>query len=505
MAKKKQKPKKKRRAKKKKRRVKRKKVRLVRKRVRKKTRRPKRKKRVKKKVKVKKVVRRKRKAKQAAPAGLVHRTKIRVIGIGGGGGSIVSEIAPHIKRVDFVVANTDSQALREAARGARTLQFGQKLTRGLGCGMDARLGQRAAKNEKEKIAKLFQGVDLCILVSCLGGGTGSGAAPEFAKIARESGVMAFGIFTLPFKFEGGKRAYLARSSLEKLTPNLNAVSIIPNENIFQIIDKKTPLKQAFSTINKRLAENLRGLIEMIYIPGVINIDFADLKTILEGRGKLAYLNSRQAAGPARVEEALKEVLHSPLNEYSIRGAEKIIFNITASQEVGMKEIEQISQTISDFNRRAKIIFGISQDNSYRDRIRIALLAVGCGKEEKVKSKKRKRKPKSKPKPRIKRKKRRRPKPQPEPKRKRRPRRKVQPKPKPKPKPKPRKKKKVQKAKPSPSPAPETAPTEAPAKPLVRKNALDLRKEVQKTEEEMQEKERKWDIPAFLRRKPENTK
>lgn len=319
------------------------------------------KRRIKKKVQPKKTI---------EPKDLVHRTRIRVIGIGGGGSSIVSEIAPQVQRVDFVAANTDVQALKQAGKAVRVFHFGEALTRGLGCGMDVKVGQRAAKEAKTQITKLLQGVDLCILVASLGAGTGSGAAPEFAKIAKELKIITLGIFTLPFKFEGGRKSQTARSSLKKLTPNLNAVVIIPNENIFQIIDKKTPLKEAFSAINKRLAEGLRGLCEMVFLPGLVNIDFADLKTILEGRGKLAYLNSAHAQGPNRIEEVLKQVLKSPLNEYNIQGAEKIIFNITAAQDLGMSEVAQISQTIADFNHRAKIIFGVSQNNDYRDKIRI---------------------------------------------------------------------------------------------------------------------------------------
>lgn len=418
-----------------------------------------------------------------ALAELVRRTRIRIIGLGGGGGSIVSEIARNLKRADFVVANTDSKALREASKYARVLQFGEKITGGLGCGMDTRLGQKAARDDKAKIAKLFKGVDLCFLVSSLGGGTGSGAAPEFARIGRESGTMIFGIFTLPFKFEGGKKSSLAKNSLEKLIPNLNTVSIIPNENIFKIIDKKTPLKEAFSSINKRLSENLRGLLEMIYMPGLINIDFADVRTILDGRGKLTYLNSAQAQGPNRVEEVLKELLKSPLNEYNIQGAEKMLFNITASQNIGMKEVEQISKTISDFNRRAKIIFGISQDNSYKDKIRISLLAVGCGREEKPR-------PKLKPKPQ--------PKPEPKPEKPR-----AKPKAKPKLKFKARPKKKIKKPATASLSQETSSPEEESVKVLTRRNALDLRKAVEVAEEEMEEKEKKWEIPAFLRRKPDN--
>lgn len=429
---------------------------------------------------------------------LVHRTRIRVIGVGGGGGSIVSEIARNLKRVDFVVANTDSKALKEASKYTKVLQFGEKTTGGLGCGMDARLGQKAAKDDKAKIARLFSGIDLCILVASLGGGTGSGAAPEFARIGREAGCMVFGIFTLPFKFEGGKKSYLAKNSLEKLMPNLNTAAIIPNENIFKIIDKKTPLKEAFSSINKRLSENLRGLIEMIYLPGLINIDFADVRTILDGRGKLTYLNSAESQGPNRVEEALKALLKSPLNEYDIKGAEKMLFDITASQDIGMNEVEQISRTIADFNRRSKIIFGVSQDNDYKDKIRISLLAVGCGREEK-----------SKPKPKLQ--------PKPEPKPESKPKSKAKHKPKPRPKNKHEKPargrsvltRKVKKSILHKKPAVIAVPQETlgneeePDRMLTRRNALDLRKAVEEAEEEMVAKEKKWDIPAFLRRKPNN--
>jgi cell division protein FtsZ len=436
----------------------------------------------------------------------VHRTRMRIIGIGGGGSSIVSEIAPQISRIDFVVANTDTQALREAARQARKFSFGNNVTGGLGCGMDPRLGQKAVKEESDKVAKLFQGIDLAVIVSSLGGGTGSGAAPEFAKIAREMGVMTVGIFTMPFKFEGGKRAQIAKSALERITPNLNVVSIIPNENIFKIIDKNTPLKAAFSSINGRLSENLRGLIEMIYVPGLINIDFADLKTILEGKGKLAYLNTAVADGPSRAEEAVKDLLKSPLNEYTIQGAEKIVFNITAPQALEMREVEHISRTISDYNKRAKIIFGVSQDNSYKNKLRVTLLAVGVGKEPAKKRTAKKAQPEPEPAPA----------PEPEPELKKKPaKKKTASKKKPKQNQKPKKKtspkkpKPKKKSKPAPKPKKKSESKEIKKeekvqkeenKTLTRKNALDLKKEAEKTEEEIIDQEKRWDIPAFLRKR-----
>jgi len=428
------------------------------------------------KIKPKKVEKKEAEIKTADSSDLVHKTRIRIIGIGGGACSIISEIAPQAEKVDFIGANTDAQALKEMNRKIRPFNFGQNLTQGLGCGMDARLGQKAALEDKNKIAKLFHNIDLAILVASLGGGAGTGAAPEFARIAREMGVMTFGIFTMPFKFEGAKRTQIAKLGLDKITPNLNAISIIPNENIFQIIDKTTPLKQAFSAINKRLADNLKGLIEMIYLPGLINIDFADLKTILEGKGRLSYLNSASSQGVNRVEAVVKEVLKSPLNEYNIQGAERIVFNITASKDLAIQEVENISRSIANFHKSAKIIFGVSQDNNYKDRLRIVLLAVGCGKTQAMPEiAKPKSKPKTKSKPVIKSKLTKKP----------------VAKPKKKSKPRPIKKVKV-----------EVKPQEPEEKPLTRRNALDLRKVVEKTEQEIAEQEKKWDIPAFLRRKTE---
>ena len=314
----------------------------------------------------------------------VKKTKIRVIGIGGGAGNIVSEIASRLKygsqprNSSFVVANTDLQALRATKRNTIRFQFGENFTRGLGAGMNVELAEEAAQTEKEKIKKLFLGQDLCILVASLGGGTGSGAGPVFAKIAKSMGIITLGVFTLPFKFEGERKLEIARDALLKLKPNLNAISILPNERIFQIIDKSTPLKEAFSSINKSLAESLQGLIEMIYLPGLINIDFADLRAILQGKGRLAFLNAVEVEGANRLAEATKSVLASPLYPYTIKGAKGVLFNIAGERGLSLSEVSQISKTISELvNPEAKIIFGISENKKYQDKIKVTLLAIGC--------------------------------------------------------------------------------------------------------------------------------
>lgn len=307
----------------------------------------------------------------------IRKIKVRIIGIGGGGSSIVSEITQRVKRVDFVVANTDSRALKGAAKKAKRFQFGRDLTQGLGTGMNVELGEMAAQNEKEKIKKLFEGQDLCIIIASLGGGTGSGATPIFAKVSKGSGCLTYGIFTLPFEFEGKKKMEIAKESLLKIKPYLNAFSIIPNERIFQNIDKNTPLKEALSAINKKLAENLQGLIEMVYLPGLINIDFADLKTVFQRRGRLTYLNTIEIE-EVKGEGAIKKLISGPLYSYTIKGARGILYNITGGQDIPLSEVSQISEMISRLvNKKAKIIFGISQNPKYQGRVGITLLAAGC--------------------------------------------------------------------------------------------------------------------------------
>lgn len=309
----------------------------------------------------------------------IKKTKIRVIGIGGGGGTIISEISNRIQKASFVAANTDSQALKAVGKKVIKFHFGQNLTQGLGTGMNANLGQEAAFQEKEKIEKLLDGQDLTVFVVALGGGTGSGAAPVFAKISRSLGNLNYGIFTLPFKFEGEKKMEIALESLKKIRPYLNAFSVIPNERVFQIIDKNTPLREALSAVNKILADSLEGLIETIYEPGLINIDFADFKTILEGQGRLAYLNTVSAfKNESSRQDLINKAISCPLYPYGIRGAKSVLFDIAGEKDLELSEVNQISKTISELaNKDAKIIFGISQGKKYLGSIRITLLATGC--------------------------------------------------------------------------------------------------------------------------------
>ncbi|HXK32163.1 MAG: hypothetical protein A2Z68_00635 [Candidatus Nealsonbacteria bacterium RBG_13_38_11] len=420
----------------------------------------------------------------------IKRTKIRVIGIGGGGGNIVSEISSKISKASFVVANTDTKSLKGCSRKVGKFQFGQGLTHGLGTGMNVELGKEAALSEKERIKNLLKDNDLCILVASLGGGTGSGAVSTFARLSKNMGNLTFGIFTLPFKFEGEKKMEIAINSLKEVKNHLNAIAIIPNEKVFQIINKDTPLKEALSVINKFLSESLGGLIETIYEPGLINIDFADFRTIMEGRGRLAYLNTVEVQ---RKEGAIKDiaikVLNSPLYPYTIRGAKGVLFNIAGERNLSLSDVNQISKAISELvNPEAKIIFGIAQNKKYSNVIKTILLATGCG--MKIGSSKKRKAERQKP---IKRKVRRKPKEQKteKPKTIVKKKRTVR-----------KKKIKVRKKRKQEMPETEKEESANIENDKVRKNALQIRQEADDLEKEMAEKEKVWESPAFLRRKTE---
>lgn len=391
----------------------------------------------------------------------IKKIKIKVIGIGDGAGNIVSELVWRLKKASFLIANTDSISLKKSPKNVETFQFGESVTSGLGTGMRPDLGETSAQESRERLKKILKGIDLCIFVATLGGGTGSGAAPIFAEVSKNLGNLNYGIFTLPFEFEGKKRMEIAKNSLEKLRQNLNAFSLIENERIFQIIDRSTPLKIALSQLNKILAEGLEGLIEIIYQPGLINIDFADIKTILKGEGKLSYLNTIDSVGEHRVKEAIEKVLNSPLYSYSINGARGILFDIAGDKNLGLAEVGEISRSIFESGERgAKIIFGCSENKKEQGKIKVTILATGC--RSKIFSEE------------------------------------VSP------KTSPKTKKKVQRVK--------VKKEEQKAKTLqqaqgktefentqIRKNALQLKKEAEEAEEEILEKEKFWETPALFRK------
>ena len=309
------------------------------------------------------------------PAEALFRAKIKVVGIGGGGGSIVSEIGRSLNKATFVIADTDIRALKKKS-GIKYFWFGKEFTHGLGTGVNPEIAKIAAESEKERIADLFKDQDIVILIASLGGGLGSGATQVFAKYAKSFGGITFGIFTLPFRFEGKNKSKIAQKALKELKSSLNVSVTIPNERIFKIINSNTSITDAFSTVNKNLIESLESLIDLIYNPGLINIDFADLRTILNGQGDSAFLNTVQASGKDRVKETIEKILVNPLYQNNNFLAEKILFNISGGANLNMFEVEKISSSIAQFNPKAKIIFGISKNIKSKNKIKTTILITG---------------------------------------------------------------------------------------------------------------------------------
>ncbi len=322
------------------------------------------------------------KSKNIFPAESFFKAKIKVIGIGGGGGSIVSEIGRSLNKATFVIADTDMRAFKKKP-GIKNFLFGQDLTHGLGTGVNPDLGRMAAEQEKERISHFFDDQDIVIFIASLGGGLGSGATQVFADAAKDFNGITFGIFTLPFKFEGKNKYKIAVKSLRELRKSLNVSITIPNERIFKIIDSNTAITDAFSIVNKNLIESLESIIDLIYNPGIINIDFADLRAILNGKGNLAFLNTAEASGKDRAEDIAQKILHNPLYQNNNFIAEKILFNISGGNNLGMFEVDKISRKISELNPNAKIIFGISKNSKYKNKIKTTLLTTGPSAEKRV--------------------------------------------------------------------------------------------------------------------------
>ncbi len=344
----------------------------------------------------------------------IREIKIRVVGIGGGGGLIVSGISPNLKKVLFSVLNTDSRAIEEISKDKKikAMAFGNRITGGLGTGMKPELGKEAAKEDLEEIRPVFKEQDIVIFVASLGGGTGSGALSVFASAAREEGALVYGVFTLPFPFEGDRKMQIAKDAIKESNPYLNAITILPNERIFNLVDKNTPLKKSLAVMNENLSFNLEGLVETIYETGLINIDFADVRSVLQGKKekrKLAYLNTVEANLEEGAEEIVHRAISNPLYPYDISNSRGLLFNITGGKDIGLTDISSISESIYKYTEsEAKVILGIMQKNKYKNKVRISLLATGCGTdffaeelEEKEEDKKEKEKEEEKPKTKAK--------------------------------------------------------------------------------------------------------
>lgn len=309
------------------------------------------------------------------------KIKIRIVGIGGGGGNIVAELSKKLKdfsiqKIDFIAANTDNQALHSLNKNIKKFSFGQKMTRGLGTGRDVELGERAAREDFEKIKSLFaEDRDLYIIISSLGGGTGTGSSPIFTKACSDFGLPVLGIFTMPFVFEGKKKMDDAQKALEKMKENLNAFMILPNEKIFGLTKEEISFTDSLNLLNSRLAMSLDGLLRAIYSPGLINIDWADIRTILEGKRKEAYLNVVKGKINQNLDEFIKSIFKNPILDTQFSNAESVLFNIDGSKELSLQTLAQISEKINELSPNAKIIFGLNQNPKMKNEIKVTILAT----------------------------------------------------------------------------------------------------------------------------------
>jgi cell division protein FtsZ len=302
--------------------------------------------------------------------------KIKVCGIGGGGGAAIDRmISDKIKGVDFIAVNTDVQALHSNLAPIK-IAIGKTITRGLGAGMNPELGRRAAEESQNDIRNALNGADMVFLTCGLGGGTGTGAVPEVAKLAKDIGALTIAVVTKPFSFEGAQRRRIADDGFNQLIQYVDTVITIPNDRVLQIIDKKTSLIDAFNIVDDVLRQGVQGISELITIPGLINVDFADVKAIMQDAGS-ALMGIGRASGENRAVEAAKQAIASPLLELSVDGAKGILFTITGGKDLGMHEVAEAAKVItSSADEDAKVIFGANIDEELKDEVRITVVATG---------------------------------------------------------------------------------------------------------------------------------
>lgn len=302
--------------------------------------------------------------------------KIKVVGVGGSGGSAVDRmVRSGIRGVEFIVMNTDVQALHHNSASGK-LHIGKTITRGLGAGMDPDVGKRAAEESQNEIREFLKDADMVFITCGLGGGTGSGASPVIAQIAHDMGALTVAVVTKPFSFEGAQRRAIGEAAYNALAAQVDTIITIPNDKVLQIVDKKTSLLDAFKIVDDVLRQGVQGISELITVPGLINVDFADVKTIMKDTGS-ALMGIGLGKGENRAVEAANAAISSPLLELSIDGARGILFTITGGNTLGMQEVSEAAKIItSSADTNAKVIFGTVIDESLGEEIRITVIATG---------------------------------------------------------------------------------------------------------------------------------
>lgn len=313
--------------------------------------------------------------------------KIKVVGVGGGGNNAVNRmIASGLKGVEFIAINTDAQALVHAMAQNR-MQIGEKLTRGLGAGARPEIGEKAAQENRDDIIKALQGADMIFVTAGMGGGTGTGGAPIVAECAREVGALTVGVVTRPFTFEGKKRLKQAEAGIANLKANVDTLITIPNDRLLDIIDKKTSMVDAFRIADDVLRQGVQGISDLIVTPGYINLDFADIKTLMSNQGS-ALMGVGASTGENRATEATKKAISSPLLEVSIDGAQHVLMDITGGKDLSMFEAQEASDVIKQAaGTNVDISFGMSLNESMGDEVRVTVIATGIDKKKKIQQQK----------------------------------------------------------------------------------------------------------------------
>ena len=309
---------------------------------------------------------------------------IKVVGVGGGGGNAVEHmVSANIDGVDFICANTDAQALKNSS--ARTvLQLGSAVTKGLGAGANPEIGRQAALEDRDRIVEVLDGSDMVFITAGMGGGTGTGGAPIVAQTAREMGILTVAVVTKPFPFEGAKRAQIARDGIAELTQYVDSLITIPNEKLLTVLGKNISLLDAFKSANNVLFGAVQGIAELITRPGLINVDFADVRTVMEEMG-MAMMGSGHARGEDRASEAARSAIASPLLEdVNLAGARGILVNITAGMNMSIGEFEEVGTTVKEFaSDNATVVVGTVIDPDMNDELRVTVVATGLGQVEKL--------------------------------------------------------------------------------------------------------------------------
>lgn len=302
--------------------------------------------------------------------------QIKVVGVGGGGNNAVNRmISAGVKGIEFISINTDMQALY-LSQATHKIHIGEKLTRGQGAGADPEKGRRAAEENKDVIADALRGTDMVFITAGMGGGTGTGAAPVIAEVAKEMDILTIGIVTKPFGFEGKRRMQQAEGGIEQLKGRVDSLVVIPNERLKFVSEQKITLQNAFIIADDVLRQGVQGISDLIKVPGIINLDFADIKTVMKDAG-FAHMGVGSATGKNKAEEAAKMAIASPLLETSINGARGVVINITSSPDITLDEISQASSMIQEAaHADANIIWGTAFDESLQDEMKITVIATG---------------------------------------------------------------------------------------------------------------------------------